>query len=392
MKKIYLSIAFSAVIFITACEKENNTPQQSEKMNYIQTVIVDNNNYMSGFKDLDIDEIKNDLAYIHPKWTFLKQHKNYVYTIEPENNKIYKYQRTDDDIVKIGAPLELTVGSMPTSMTIVSDTKAYIMSRGSGKVTIINPSTMELVKEIDLSEYAIGKENGDNNPEPISCIVRDGKLFVFLWQEIQQFYPNAGAHAVVIDMATDMPEKMISDMRATMLCPGEASAFVDEKGDIYVYATGAFGYYPDITEGFLRIKSGETEFDPDYYFPIKNLSIEGIEGNKADYIYTHEYTANGIVYGYINVPAAASPTPDYVNDKTFQPAKVDVYNKTVTKIDLPISAGWSACLTIASDEVILWGMATIEGVGYYHYNYQTDEDLNKIITTTGAPFAIKTFK
>lgn len=50
--------------------------------------------------------------------------------------------------------------------------------------------------EIDLSEYAIGKESGDKNPEPGASVIRDGILYVGLAQDKSQFNPNTGAYVL----------------------------------------------------------------------------------------------------------------------------------------------------------------------------------------------------
>ena len=140
----------------------------------------------------------------------------------------------------------------------------------------------------------------------------------------------------LIDTKTDKPIKMISDNRATMATAYEYSGdpFIDEKGDLYIYCVGGFGYFANCTEGFLRIKKGETDFDQSYYFPIETISIPDIKGNKANYIYSKTYTGNGKLYGYFNVPGYVSNPPDYVNDKSMQTFEIDVYNKTVKKNEL----------------------------------------------------------
>ena len=84
----------------------------------------------------------------------------------------------------------------------------------------------------------------------------------------------------------------------------------------------------------MRIKKGETDFDQSYYFPIETISIPDIKGNKANYIYSKTYTGNGKLYGYFNVPGYVSNPPDYVNDKSMQTFEIDVYNKTVKKMNL----------------------------------------------------------
>lgn len=257
----------------------------------------------------------------------------------------------------------------------------------------INPTTMQKTGEIDLSEYAIGKESGDKNPEPGASVIRDGILYVGLAQDKSQFNPNTGAYVLLIDTKTDKPIKMISDNRATMATAYEYSGdpFIDEKGDLYIYCVGGFGYFANCTEGFLRIKKGETDFDQSYYFPIETISIPDIKGNKANYIYSKTYTGNGKLYGYFNVPGYISNPPDYVNDKSMQTFEIDVYNKTVKKMNFDGTTGWS-CSQCKAGDYMVFGMASTQGTGYYLYNYKEDKYEPLKIKTEGNPFKIQYLK
>lgn len=149
-----------------------------------------------------------------------------------------------------------------------------------------------------------------------------------------------------------MPIKMISDDRATMATAYEYSGdpFVDEKGDIY--CVGCYEYFANLTEGFLRIKKNETEFDKSYYFPIKTINIPNVNGNMANYIYGKSYTENGKLYGYLNIPGNSSNPPDYVNDKSMQTFEIDVYNKTIKKLDFDGTTGWACAQCKVGDNVI----------------------------------------
>lgn len=54
--------------------------------------------------------------------------------------------------------------------------------------------------------------------------------------------------------------------------------FIDEKGDMYLMCTGAYGMNPKYKTGILRIKKGETEFDPTYNWVLNDQTIEGESG------------------------------------------------------------------------------------------------------------------
>ena len=167
--------------------------------------------------------------------------------------------------------------------------------------------------------------------------------------------------------------------------------FVDEKGDIYFYSVAMFGYVPGLTEGFLRIKKGEQEFDKTYYFPIADKELSGVKGNKANYIYNKVYAGKGKVYAYLNIPGAMSNPPDYVNDKSMQAFEIDVYNKTLKKLDVESTTGWATSICKNGDDIVL-GMATTQGTGYYIYHTKDGSVDNMKVKTVGAPYMINYLK
>ncbi len=393
MKKLfYMAVCLSAMLSFTSCNDDKDDPVVSDGAGFVHSVIVDQNSYMSVFKDLSVDEVDTKNSISLSKSASFTVYNDFVFVYERTADRLYKYEKKGNDIVQVGSVVSLPARSDASSICIVSDTKGFILYRGAGSVGVFNPQTMEIITNIELSEFSLGKDAGDLNPEPVAAIARDGKLFVFLWQEKAPLVPYEGAHAILVDIATNKAEKMISNKRATMLCgmPG-AESIIDENGDIYVYAHGGFGYYP-YSDGFLRIKKGETDFDPDYFFPVKSMSIEGIPGNKADYVNQYVYTGAGVIYGYINVPGNASIPADYTKDKTLKACKINLYNKSVTVLkDVPFSPGWSSCLTLAGTDEIVFGLVTDNGSGYFLYNYKSNKFSGRIIKSTGIPYRVSEF-
>jgi hypothetical protein len=247
------------------------------------------------------------------------------------------------------------------SIMFVDDSKAYVPLLNQPELLIFNPTTMEITGSIDLSAYALGE--GDTNPNASTGVIRDGKFFLGLAQfdTTSTVYCQGGASVLVIDVATDVIEKHIQDDRACMT--GwilKEDVFVDELGDIYVNNMAAFGFYPDFKAGYLRIKAGETEFDPDYFFSITDLDLPEVPGGKVTWLWGGVYAGDGIVYGNLWVPALSSNPPDYVNDKNFLAYKLDLRNQMVTAVDVPPTTGFSALQTMYDDKV-LFGRTTDAG-------------------------------
>ena len=394
-KKFYLFATMMLLSsFCVSCGDDEDDPSPApvaDGYEFVHSVNVGENTYISLFKDLNVGEVGTDNSQIHAEGAFTYVYNSKVFVTDTEH--LYKYAVSNGKLVQEGTTLLFPTGAQAAFLTFMSDTKAYVSCLGLGKIWIINPSTMTKTGEIDLTDYAIGKEEGDNNPEPGASVIRDGVLYVALTQLKSAYYPNQGAHVLLIDTKTDTPIKAISDNRATMVSCTTPSGdpFVDEKGDIYFYSVAMFGYVPGLTEGFLRIKKGEQEFDKTYYFPIADKELAGVKGNKANYAYNKVYAGKGKVYAYLNIPGAMSNPPDYVNDKSMQAFEIDVYNKALKKLDVESTTGWATSICKYGDDIVL-GMASTLGTGYYVYHTKDGSVDNMKVKTVGAPYMISYLK
>ena len=297
-------------------------------------------------------------------------YKDFVFCAESiSGDKIYKYEKTQDgELVEKGS-LTMPSASMPGEITFVSKTKAYVSLTGIGKLAVINPTSMQIEKQIDLSQYAVG----DNNPDPGVSIVRDGKLFLTLNQKKAQMSAFPNAYVAVIDIETDKVEKIIMDERVTSIGAfGHSKVLTDEQGNIYFYGNGMFGFQPDAKEGFLRIKKGETEWDKDYFCSIRDMELLGVPGNKGSYALAMEYGGNGDVYVDIQIPALLGDNPpDFVNIKDYQPSKINLFTKIVEKLDLPATAGRGAWVICQKGDLVIFALLTQTANGLYTYNKET---------------------
>jgi hypothetical protein len=387
MKKknmLFMTGSLFLMSYFASCDKKDEpSPASSGEAAYVYSTIVGDNSYVGVFDDFEsVSSLNNSNSFVHTRSALLFPYKDYLYVLEFETNeKLFQYRKSDGDL-QLVKTLSLPAQSYPCHLSFKNDGEAYLSFLGMDRVAVINTQTLVISSEIDLSSYHL-----DNAiASPGASIIRDNLLYVALWQQLAPSYPSAGAYVAIINTETNQPVKMISSQRATMASSVDAAGdpFVDEKGDIYLYCTGGFGYFPDMTDGFLRIKKGETEFDNTYYFPIGDKNIAGIPGNHADYLYQKVYAGNGKVYGYVNVPAAASEIPDYVNDKTMQPVILDIYNQTIERLNLDPTTGWSSCIGSSGNKLV-WGMMSSEGAGFYLYDSSTGQT-DKFVATTGSPY------
>ena len=148
----------------------------------------------------------------------------------------------------------------------------------------------------------------------------------------------------------------------------------DEKGDIYALSNSnpANGYSQTTKKGgVLRITSGKTGFDQNYFF-----DVEAITGGKN--IAHLKYLGNGKAFAEINT--ANNDAQERWSDGPLQSAVIDLYNKTVTYINgVPEHAGSGRRLSALYDENFVY-MCIPESNGIYVYKI----DVANYTATKGA--------
>ena len=390
-----LLILAAFAIGFAACSKDEDDAPISDENHHIAIVTNINSSspatgYIGTIKDLTVGSYDVSNARQSTVTPFLVLDGDDVYAIPNQRGDLLiKYRRNNGVLDEIGS-LSLPTGSTSMSLVVESEERAYVSLRTTGKIAIINPTTMTITDYIDLSSYAIG----DASPDPTNMILRDGKLYVTCQQTSDGFSSTHPAEVLIIDLNNGNTITSITDSRTTYAGSADDmhAMFFDEKGDLYLFCVASYGFVPGQKCGFLRIKNGENQFDPDYFFNVADYSINDIPGNKIDYLQHVLYHENGTLFGAGNIYSLASNPPDYVNDRTVGSFKVDLYNQSITKLDLPFCNGYSASLTKYNDN-ILWGLSTETGVGIYTYDLNTGETSDgPVITTQGDPSVIEIFE
>lgn len=387
------------IAFLSSCKKNNGgvSDQQNSLDQFVMVTNISTSNpiigYVGTFKDLSITSYTNAKARQSTQYPFVELYKDYVFVLPNKGGDVVKkYKRQPDGTLSDEGSLTMPAGSVPLDMVVESDTKAYISLWTAGKIAVINPSTMQLINYIDLTSYALG---GDGSPDPSLLFLKDNKLYVSCVQTTDGYTSQYPAQILIIDLANGNAVTSVTDSRSTWAgsIDEQHSMFEDENGDIYIFCVASYGFGgPSQKCGFLRIKNGQSKFDPDYFFNVADYSIAGIPNNKVDYLQHMQYAGNGIVYSTGNIYALASNPPDYVNDHTYGSFKVDLKNKTITKLDLPYANGLSASVMVYQNKTY-WGLSTTTGIGIYSYDPATNTASSKpIITTQGDPAFIEAFE
>lgn len=381
----------SALFLCISCDKDDPAPTpDSEKHNFLFVNNLETSAYLGTFKDLSVSQVNNNDAYEHIMGVYPFVYKNIILLPEgKKGDKVHKYQRDDEGRLSFVKTLTFSQASNPGEISFVNENKAYVSLSGRGKMAIINPTTLEQTGEIDLTSYA----EGDNNPDPGVTIIRDGKLYVALNQAVTQWTSAPGGYVAIIDIVSDKVDKVIINENINSIgLFRHSKCFMDEKGDIYFHSLGIAGAMDPIRSGFVRIKKGETEWDKDYLFMVSETKIAGlneIPGNA----FTFCYSSNGDAFSCMEIPSKTSNPPDYINDRNYQPVKINMYNKTIEALDIPLSTSMGAFAITKYKNEIIFGLTTTQGNGYFTYNLNSKEySASPIIQTVGVPSDIIAFE
>lgn len=347
-----------------------------------KTMAVDNKNGVNVPFGSSFPMVIGDEVYVFPS-----------YHLTLDKNELVKYRRLNGALKKVGT-LQLPANNSANSLVKLSSTKAYLSLAGLGLIYIFNPETMQKTGEINLTALGIQ----DNNPDIGMMIERDGYVFAGLSQMVGGWTSPANykqADVAVIDAKTDKLVKMISEKnsgfsQATRPIDPK-SLFMDEKGDIYISCLGNFGMVPGHKAGILRIKKGETDFDPTYHWTITGAAIEG-EEKAAGFAASICYVANGKAYGYIDIPGYYKPGETGHSAISNRAVVFDLYNQKMTKIEgLELSNGYGILVSKYKDGLAIANASTTTK-GIYYFNIQTSEvSPIPMITTVGNPITMSWF-
>lgn len=352
---------------------------------------IDNGIYFTT-TSLDAGTVSQADAFEHDAQSCTVHRGNHLYVAEPyQTDKITRYDiDADGTMTGPSGVLAFAGGSVASHITFVSDTKAYVSLGTAGKLAIVDPSRMVQTGAIDLSSYAAGN---DGSPDPTSAVVRDGLLFVALSQKKNgdPMTAHDTGYVAIVDIAADTVVKVITDPRVASLGSVDDAnqvTVLDDNGDIYFNSTAVWGYLPGISGGFLRIKAGETEFDKSYHFDPGAVAVSGVTGGKVTYGLTFLHVGGGVAYSMMQAPALTSNPPDYVNDRNYQPVRIDLRNKTIERLPLAPTAGFAAkgIVREASGD-ILFAMATAGASGGFRYHPSTNTaDAEPVLKIAGSPY------
>ena len=245
MKKTLLAI-MATPIALTGCF-DLNTNNNSTPTNYSAFIGGHASDYSS-----------SSLAIVNPdnpaeKQTGLNSNTSSDLVLSSYGKNLYMiYRYGANHIVKYNADAPTTPiwdcstegndsNSNPYQVVQISDTKAYVLRYGTGKIWVINPSISDSSKcatefktgEIDLSSF-----DADGIPDMATAVAVNGKLYVGM-QRLTAFSPTQNSQVAVINTTSDTVEQTINLTSHNI----QKMQFVPSLNAIYSVSVGKYAAY-----------------------------------------------------------------------------------------------------------------------------------------------------
>lgn len=298
------------------------------------------------------------------------------------NDGVLRYDIGDDGLIATQGFID---GGQRMKVHVVSETKGYYADLEQFNIQIFNPQTMQRIGEVDLSTA----DQGQDVQQVLYMISRDGKLFAGFTAGPAAFSTHRdAAFLAVVDIATDQLEAVRVREGASFL--GDfwirTNPFViDANNDIYMTALGdPFGgdnFSALNGEGrlskILRIKSGETDFDPNYEWDIAN------ELGRPSVMRSLFVASDGSAYTCLLTEDLQ--TPDLFSLPAYRFFQLDLANQSGQLIeDLPLTAGFGTATLLQFGDKVLFPINN-EEIGYsgYYFKDLTTNEVDEQFRITG---------
>lgn len=336
--------------------------------------------YIQLVPDLDFSNIDNDKAIELTNSGSTTHYGGNIYAMPfGAPATLVKYFVNSDSIPEEEQRIVVPGANTFSALYFESETKAYAtVAGGISKLIVFDPSTMRIEDELNLSQ--ISKRFPEATRTYYQDMVeRDGKLFMGVYYE-NNFAPvNDSAYVAVIDLTTSTFQKLLSDGRTGMVFGGPSfgsGIAKDANGNIYIQAKGTLDYGGETPSGILRIKSGETEFDANYFFDLTEAM-------------------GGIGYGIYHFGEGLTFTTHNENTDDFwelnggpyyQYYKIDLESQSAAKVEGIPNGFWSNRLVVKqlSDNEIFFTVGTGSENAVYGYDIATGKVTKKFSSTGGA--------
>lgn len=372
MKNLFAVSACSlaAILSMTACDPneggENVNPIAPEK--YIIGVQSQGSN--DDFSDYLLAEDELMSGEIDPQgrgveqtgWRYMTSAGNTVFSIGyyADNNAI-AYQLNEQGAIEekgrfvFETTLDLSAAVDENTMLAMEVPRAGYADRVFHKIDVNNVAIQEKVPT------RIYENRADSLVAwPTSLVVRDNKLFVsFYTLHARGDFSTPStdtAHVAVYSYPELTFEKYIKDTRLGPLgIYGNGNGLIQtESGDLYGFSAASYasGFTTQAkNSGIIRIKAGETEFDPNYLFDFENAT-----GNKLAFFH---YIGNGKAIGRMIVEDTDLWGVFNVVNPICKLVIIDLEGQTATEVSgVPVHGGQYATPVLVENGKVYMSITT----------------------------------
>lgn len=318
-------------------------------------------------------------------------HDGYVYLNYDGTLSKYSVDETGT-LVNEGSVIGTGTSGGPLS-AFISD-ENMLVSTGI-RANDVGVFSYQLINTTSMTEVSSGNITIDIDTEsaekaaPSDYILKDGKILVPYIHYDESWVSLPFAPLQVYDAETMTYEKTISDDRTAGLGLSVVSSHgFDESGNLYIIScpSNYWGANEDMPSGILRINSGETEFDADYFM---NLT-EKFDGNHtAGFLYVGNDKAIVQVFDADQISAYS----DYQGNFSIEYHVVDIITGETERLDIPLSLYPRQALDLSRDGKGLIATTTATESAIYVYDASTGT-LSKGLVYTDTDYfeGMKTFR
>ncbi|GGH02038.1 hypothetical protein GCM10007415_42700 [Parapedobacter pyrenivorans] len=326
-------------MFLASCKKDDpRADEQPELMNYFVGIEVGEEYYMVPSKDImsgSISVVGNGIEGI-AHHAVVKD--GYLYVINGDEATLDKYKITETGITKEDAISTAAVmsGSFARYTDLTETNDLLLMNfpndEGNAPYAIIDIATFT------VESYGSFKMPNVDRYKPSWCraVVSGDKVYVGGEYGVPEVYgdiPDSLITIVYDYPSFTNPKTIISKASGGSVAGYRTNgSFKDEKGDIYQWNLRSNQWasnpedVPNTPCVFVKITDGE--YDDGYAFNVSEEFDEPVS------IWNAWYAGNGIAYANVILESDLSVW-DNLYENYGQLYEIDIYNKTVTKLNIP---------------------------------------------------------
>jgi hypothetical protein len=335
MRKIITQMALAAML-AAGCGSDTNEPSADStgtQPAILVSVIVDDpdgrNIYVGAVPDVPEGELDYS-DFLELGNVDISTYGGWVFAWEREAAALTRYGvREDFSLFETGEKLSFLSYSgggefAGGELAFISATRAYTLSSELDVVVIWNPTTMEITGTIPMQYPDVPEGFVAFAHHP--AVVGDKVIWQIIATNDETEELHHSAMLAVASTTTDEPVRYVTDDR----CAGANGGHMDEHGDYYVRADGYWGRYAaygerrsEVQTCVLRLRAGESEFDPDYMVPMESLT-----GSRINWPWFHIEGTRYVAWAWPPNQKLPENPNDYWFSRSFKPLLVDLEQGT----------------------------------------------------------------